>query len=818
MSQTGTMAMLGNVALGIVPKLTEDGKASIASQLGQGMGGAGTTAGGSFGSSFLSAAKKYAAPLAALFSAAAVKKFASDSVDAFTDLASQTKGLQRIIGGTAEEVSGMAGAMKLSGMDTNAASSSLTIFSKKLEAAQGNANSMAKVSDELGTAVYNADGSIRPMSQLLPEIADKFAGMEDGAEKTALACAYFGRSGTAMLPFLNKGSAGINELTAKAKELGIVIDDDGIKKFGEYKAALREWDTAIQGAKVTIGGALVPFITMGATALTELLVPAIQTGAAAISQFFEGISSTIDIDALKAAFAACGDAFAAAFPGDGGGAATFGQIVGQALNGLIGVVQALSPLFFLLGVAIRVLTEVGPVLIPILIAIGGGLKAMEIAQTVSSGIQALGTALGLFSTTGVAAGAAGATAAAGETAAGTAAAAASPPLFELGAAVLMIGGGVLLAAAGIFVLAQAAIQLADAGMPAAVAMGALVLVIAGLAVGAALLGPALTAGAVGMLAFGAAVLMAGVGIGIAAAGIGVMCAGFALLVEQLPIAAQYGYEAGNALLFIAAAMMPLSAMTIALAATIGALGIAMLTSSGASIAFTGAIGALAIAVGAANFAFGDLDSKMGTVGWGMQTTAEYGDGATSSLWKMAESAGGVRDAVNPLSDVFAQAGNACIQFSNQMQQLAAASTSSSNQVISTFRSMTSEISSVLSSAKLQLPRVETGPLPHYTLSGSFDPKSGRVPTVGVNWYAKGGLFTNPTIVGLGEAGDEAAMPLNSYVFGEIADGISQQLDLVGGSGNAETLVIPVYIGNRKIEEIVIDAQNRNSYRRNGVGA
>src|SRR5574344_199462 len=398
-----TTAMLGTAAIGIIPKLTADGKVSIQTALSGGMGGAGTTAGGTFGSSFLAAAKKYAAPVADLFPAAAVKKYASAPIDAFPVLASNTKSLQRIMGGAAEEASGMAGAMRLSGMDTEKANSTLTIFSKKLEAAQGNASSMAKVSEELGTSVYNADGSIRPMSELLPEIADKFAGMEDGAEKTALACAYFGRSGTQMLPFLNKGSAGISELTQKAKELGITIDDDGINKFAQYKAAIREWDASIEGAKVSIGSALVPFITMGAQTLTTVLVPAIQAGAAAISSFFEGIASTIDIKALQDAFKACGDAFAAAFPGDGGGAKTFGETVGTALNGLSGVVQSLAPLFFLLGVAVNVLTTTGPVLIPILLAVGGALKAMEIAQTVSDGVQSLSTALGLFSTTGAAA-------------------------------------------------------------------------------------------------------------------------------------------------------------------------------------------------------------------------------------------------------------------------------------------------------------------------------------------------------------------------------------------------------------------------------
>ena len=41
-----------------------------------------------------------------------------------------------------------------------------------------------------------------------------------------------------------------------------------------------------------------------------------------------------------------------------------------------------------------------------------------------------------------------------------------------------------------------------------------------------------------------------------------------------------------------------------------------------------------------------------------------------------------------------------------------------------------------------------------------------------NWYAKGGLFTQPTIAGFGEAGNEAALPLeNKRVMSMVADAI-----------------------------------------------
>ncbi|MFJ4230115.1 hypothetical protein ACIPYV_21325, partial [Paenarthrobacter nicotinovorans] len=86
---------------------------------------------------------------------------------------------------------------------------------------------------------------VKPMAEILPGLADKFKSMPDGAEKTALATQLFGRSGAQMLPFLNKGSEGIGQLTDKAKQMGLVIDDVSAKSFGAAKVSAREYSMSL---------------------------------------------------------------------------------------------------------------------------------------------------------------------------------------------------------------------------------------------------------------------------------------------------------------------------------------------------------------------------------------------------------------------------------------------------------------------------------------------------------------------------------------------------------------------------------------------
>ena len=51
-------------------------------------------------------------------------------------------------------------------------------------------------------------------------------------------------------------------------------------------------------------------------------------------------------------------------------------------------------------------------------------------------------------------------------------------------------------------------------------------------------------------------------------------------------------------------------------------------------------------------------------------------------------------------------------------------------------------------------------LPHFKISGKFSINPPSVPKINVDWYKTGGIFDNPSIIGVGEAGPEAVVPLD----------------------------------------------------------
>lgn len=53
-------------------------------------------------------------------------------------------------------------------------------------------------------------------------------------------------------------------------------------------------------------------------------------------------------------------------------------------------------------------------------------------------------------------------------------------------------------------------------------------------------------------------------------------------------------------------------------------------------------------------------------------------------------------------------------------------------------------------------------LPHFSLTGKFSLKPPSVPKLSVDWYKTGGIFDSPSVVGIGESGPEAVVPLDKF--------------------------------------------------------
>ena len=208
------------------------------------------------------------AALGAALSVGAVTKFAGDSVKAFETTGKETLKLQRYMGGTAEEASRLGHAFTMSGIDSETSAKNIGILSKKLVAND-------KAVKGMGVAYRDANGKMKPMDKILPGIADKFAKMPNGPEKTALAMKLFGKGGAAMIPMLNKGSAGLKAMAAESDKLGTTLSGKDLEAVKQSTINKRKMSAAVKGLQIAIGKNLLPIIQKMVTWFTERIVPAI---------------------------------------------------------------------------------------------------------------------------------------------------------------------------------------------------------------------------------------------------------------------------------------------------------------------------------------------------------------------------------------------------------------------------------------------------------------------------------------------------------------------------------------------------------------
>lgn len=146
-----------------------------------------------------------------------------------------------------EELSRLKHAADLSGVSLDTLGTSLRNLSQNMqETANGAKNTASQAFAALGVAVKNSDGSLRSSTEVMGDVADRLSRMQDGAQKTALAMAIFGRSGSELIPMLNAGRDGINEMMQEADRLGIVLDTNTAKAaeaFNDNMTRLgRVWD------------------------------------------------------------------------------------------------------------------------------------------------------------------------------------------------------------------------------------------------------------------------------------------------------------------------------------------------------------------------------------------------------------------------------------------------------------------------------------------------------------------------------------------------------------------------------------------------
>ena len=98
--------------------------------------------------------------------------------------------------------------------------------------------------------------------------------------------------------------------------------------------------------------------------------------------------------------------------------------------------------------------------------------------------------------------------------------------------------------------------------------------------------------------------------------------------------------------------------------------------------------------------------------------------------------------------------------------------------------------------KIKLPHFSIDP-PGWSIGDLLD---GEIPSLGIDWYAKGGIFKKPSVIGVGEAGAEAVLPIDrletmlASMADSIVNGVATAMALqASGFDGEQTINITNYL-------------------------
>lgn len=166
--------------------------------------------------------------------------------------------LAQSLGMTTEEISRLSYVADLAGVSQEELAASVSKLARKAVDAAAGGKQAGEVFNAMGLSVKDANGAVKSSSDLLGDIADKFATYKDGAEKTALAQEIFGKSGARLIPFLNQGREGLAALSKEADILGITLTDSAGKSAEQFNDNLTRLQKAKEGLGRQIAEKLVP--------------------------------------------------------------------------------------------------------------------------------------------------------------------------------------------------------------------------------------------------------------------------------------------------------------------------------------------------------------------------------------------------------------------------------------------------------------------------------------------------------------------------------------------------------------------------------
>jgi len=181
------------------------------------------------------------------------------SITQFAKLGDEVQKMALRTGFSTEALSELRVAADLSGSSLKGMETGIRRMSKVIVDAKDGLGESVDALDRMGVSVDDLVG--KSPEQQFEILSMALAGMTDKTAQAATAQEVFGRAGTALLPMLAGGAAGLEEMKQKAHEMGVVFDQEAADKAARLSDSFTTLKGSLQGVMLAIAEQLAPVIT-----------------------------------------------------------------------------------------------------------------------------------------------------------------------------------------------------------------------------------------------------------------------------------------------------------------------------------------------------------------------------------------------------------------------------------------------------------------------------------------------------------------------------------------------------------------------------
>jgi hypothetical protein len=173
---------------------------------------------------------------------------------------------------TTDQFADLAGVFGQFGTSQSQFSRSMVLINQQMGRAREEGVSSVGAFEELGITLIDSGNSARSAADVLADVADKIAAIENPTERANTVARLFGRQvGSTLTPALALGSARIREMADEFNRLAPNLTAAEIKLGKEMTTAVFLATSAFQSLKDSIGIALSPIFTQAAQAFAQAL-------------------------------------------------------------------------------------------------------------------------------------------------------------------------------------------------------------------------------------------------------------------------------------------------------------------------------------------------------------------------------------------------------------------------------------------------------------------------------------------------------------------------------------------------------------------